>query len=188
MLIFAMPLTLPTKLTLGRIAAIPVISLLLVFPTAGTAWLAFGLFTAAGITDWLDGYLARRWNQTSRLGQLLDPIADKLLVVAVLLMLVYGGQINGWGLLPALAILLRELFIAGLREFLAGQQVVVPVSKLAKWKTAAQLTALAVLILVPALGTMASVTGHILLWIAAGLTVQTAYGYWQANRKLLLDA
>ena len=183
-----MTLTLPTKLTLGRVAAIPVIALLLAFPTSGTAWLAFILFTTAGITDWLDGYLARRWHQTSRLGQLLDPIADKLLVVAVLLMLVYGGQIGGWGLVPALAILLRELFIAGLREFLAGQQVVVAVSKLAKWKTAAQFIALSVLILVPALGDIATVVGHILLWIAAALTIQTAYDYWQANRKLLLEA
>jgi CDP-diacylglycerol--glycerol-3-phosphate 3-phosphatidyltransferase len=182
-----MQLNLPTKLTLARIAAIPVILLLLAFPTVWTAWLAFLLFVAAGITDWLDGYLARRWNQTSKLGQLLDPIADKLLVVAVLLMLVFSGQIGAWGMVPALAILLREIFIAGLREYLAGQQVIVPVSKLAKWKTAAQFTALAVLIVVPAIGDTAVILGHLLLWIAAVLTVKTAWDYWQANSRRLFE-
>ncbi len=177
--------SLANKLTLSRIVAIPVILLLLVIPYAWAAWLAVVLFTAAGITDWLDGYLARRDNQVSMMGQFLDPIADKLLVAAVLLLLVFNGQINGMTILPAVIILLREVAVSGLREFLADLRVSVPVSKLAKWKTAIQLFALGFLIVgkyAPD-SIQATFIGDLLLWIAGGITVITGYDYWRASLK-----
>lgn len=181
--------TIANKLTLSRIIAIPAILLLLVIPYAWASWLAMVLFSAAGVTDWLDGYMARRDNQVSMMGQFLDPIADKLLVASVLLLLVYNGQINGLSILPAIIILLREVAVSGLREFLAGLRVSVPVSRLAKWKTAIQLVALGFLIIgnhapevIPA-----AFIGDVLLWIAGGLTVITGYDYWRASLKHFKD-
>src|ERR1700722_16578180 len=133
--------SLANKLTMSRIAIIPVILLLLVIPHGWAAWLAVILFAAAGLTDWLDGYVARRDNEITTIGQFLDPIADKLLVASVILMLVYNQQISGLSVLPAVIILLREVAVSGLREYLAGLRVSVPVSRLAKWKTALQLIA-----------------------------------------------
>ncbi len=176
--------SLANKLTLSRIVMIPAILFLLVLPGGLAAWLAWLLFTIAGVTDFLDGYLARREHQVSRIGQFLDPIADKLLVSAVLLLLVYNGKISGLTVLPALVILLREVAVSGLREFLAGLRVSVPVSRLAKWKTTIQLFALGFLIV----GTEnapdwipATLCGDILLWLAGALTVMTAYDYWRAS-------
>jgi cardiolipin synthase len=173
------------KLTVSRILAIPVILLLLIIPQAWAAWLAMILFSVAGFTDWLDGYMARRDNQVSRIGQLLDPIADKLLVSSVILLLVFNGQISGLSVLPAVIILMREVAVSGLREFLAGLSVSVPVSKLAKWKTTVQMIALGFLIVgrhapstIPAL-----VIGDILLWLAGAFTVITGYDYWRASEK-----
>ena len=176
--------TLANKLTLSRIILIPAILFLMVLDGGWAAWLAWILFTIAGITDFLDGYMARRENQVSRIGQFLDPIADKLLVSAVILLLVYNGKISGLSVFPALIILLREVAVSGLREFLADLRVSVPVSHLAKWKTTIQLFALGFLII----GTEnapdmipATLFGDILLWIAGGLTVVTAYDYWRAS-------
>ncbi len=178
--------TLANKLTLSRILIIPAILFLLALPFGWAAWLAWFLFTLAGVTDYLDGYLARRDNQVSRLGQFLDPIADKLLVSAVLLLLVNSGKISGLAVFPALVILLREVAVSGLREFLADLRVSVPVSHLAKWKTTIQLIALGFLMVgsdnapwwIPA-----TPIGDLLLWIAGGLTLITGYDYWRASEK-----
>jgi cardiolipin synthase len=181
--------TLPNKLTLSRILAIPAILLLLVIPHGWAAWLALVIFVAAGVTDWLDGYVARRENQVTMLGQFLDPIADKLLVAAVILLLVYNQQIAGLTVFPAVIILLREVAVSGLREFLAGVRVSVPVSHLAKWKTFIQIVALSFLIVgryspdaIPA-----TAIGSIGLWIAGGLTALTAWDYWRASERHFMD-
>src|SRR5438876_3687961 len=133
-------------LTLSRIAAIPAVLGALYLPTGWGNWVAVVLFTLAGLTDLLDGYVARSWNQTSRLGRFLDPVADKLLVASTLLMLTYVRQIDGWSIIPALVILCREILVSGLREFLAELKVSVPVSGLAKWKTTIQMLAIGFLI------------------------------------------
>jgi len=183
---FSMFSSLANKLTLSRIVMIPVILFLLILPFSWAAWTAWGLFTIAGVTDWLDGYLARRDNQVSRIGQFLDPIADKLLVSAVILLLVYNRRIDGLTVLPALIILLREVAVSGLREFLAGLSVSVPVSNLAKWKTTIQLFALGFLIVgtdnAPA-WIPATLIGDVLLWVAGGLTAMTGYDYWRASQR-----
>ncbi len=178
--------TIANRLTLSRIFLIPVILILLVLPYGWAAWAACALFSIAGVTDWLDGYMARRENQVSRIGQFLDPIADKLLVSAVLLLLVYNRKIDGLSVLPAVIILLREVAVSGLREYLAGLSVSVPVSRLAKWKTTIQIFSLVFLIVgsdnapwwIPA-----TMIGDVLLWIAGGLTVLTGYDYWKASLK-----
>ena len=177
--------SLANKLTLSRILVIPAILVLLVIPHAWAAWLALMLFAAAGVTDWLDGYMARRDNQVSMLGQFLDPIADKLLISAVILFLVSSGQISGLSVWPAVVILMREVAVSGLREFLAGVRVSVPVSQLAKWKTFIQILALGFLIvgkyapdIIPAI-----TIGDIGLWLAGGFTVLTAWDYWRTSLK-----
>ena len=177
--------SLANKLTASRIAIIPVILLLLAIPRGWAAWLALIPFIAAGVTDYLDGYMARRDNQVTRLGQFLDPIADKLLISAVILLLVYSRQISGLSVLPALIILMREVAVSGLREFLADLRVSVPVSKLAKWKTTIQMVALGFLIVgkyapdsIPA-----TEIGDIGIWIAGGFTLITAWDYWRASLK-----
>ncbi|MDX9689811.1 MAG: CDP-diacylglycerol--glycerol-3-phosphate 3-phosphatidyltransferase [Proteobacteria bacterium] len=182
--------SLANKLTLSRIFLIPLILFLLVLPFQWAAWAAWLLFTVAGVTDWLDGYLARRDNQVSKIGQFLDPIADKLLVSAVILLLVYNEKITGLTVFPALVILLREVAVSGLREFLADLRVSVPVSRLAKWKTTIQLFALGFLIV----GTQntpewihATFWGDVLLWIAAVLTMITGYDYWRGSQKHFED-
>jgi len=181
--------SLANKLTLSRIVAIPVILILLMIDHPVAAWLAFILFVAAGITDMLDGYMARRDNQVSAIGQFLDPIADKLLVAAVILFLVANKQIYGLAIWPAVIILLREVAVSGLREFLAGVRVSVPVSQLAKWKTFLQIVALSFLLVgryapdaIPA-----TAIGDLGLWIAGVLTVFTAWDYWRASEKHFRD-
>jgi cardiolipin synthase len=171
--------SLPNLLTLGRIAAIPLIVALLYIEGATARWLALALFAAACITDYYDGLLARRRNEISALGRFLDPIADKLLVVAILVMLIATGQVAGLTVLAALAILGREILVSGLREYLGGLQVAVPVSGLAKWKTMVQMVALAVLLIAPALPglPLALLAGEVLLWLAAALTVVTGWSY-----------
>ena len=138
--------SLPNLLTLSRIVVIPIIIGLFFVREHWAAWTACVLFAAAAITDYIDGYLARSWSQVSLVGKFLDPIADKLLVAAVLFMLVAVDKLNGISVLPAVVILLREVLVSGLREFLAGIRVGMPVSKLAKWKTAIQMVALGILI------------------------------------------
>jgi len=171
--------SLPNLLTYGRIVAIPVVIYLIATGYPGLRWLAFVLYAAAAFTDWLDGYLARKWNQSSPLGRMLDPIADKLLVGALIVIFAWDGTLTPLDLVPAIAILLREIFVSGLREFMGTTNVVVPVTKLAKWKTTVQLVAIGALFIAPffaGIGLLASV----LLWLAAVLTVWTGAQYFMA--------
>ena len=180
-------MNLPNILTYGRIVAVPVLVAALFFLGGDLArWTAFTIFVLACITDYLDGYLARAWEQQSNLGRMLDPIADKLLVGATLIMLVYDHTISGWSLWAALIILSREILVSGLREFLAELKVSVPVTELAKWKTALQMVALGVLLAGPAgdrVITGVSQVGLAFLWLAALLTIWTGYDYLKAGIK-----
>ncbi|KQP50435.1 CDP-diacylglycerol--glycerol-3-phosphate 3-phosphatidyltransferase [Methylobacterium sp. Leaf399] len=178
-------------LTYGRLAAVPVMVALLYWPDEPAArFTALGVFVLAAITDYLDGYVARTYAQSSALGRMLDPIADKLLVAACLLMLSADGSISGWTLWAAIVILCREILVSGLREYLAELKVGVPVSKVAKWKTTLQLVAIGFLVAGPAgetllPGTMAAGIG--LLWLAAALTLYTGYDYMRAGIKHVID-
>lgn len=177
------------KLTMGRIAVIPVICVLMEMPGQWSNWLAMILFVLAAVTDYFDGYIARNYNQLSTWGRVLDPIADKLLVASVILMIAVTDRLNDINFVPALIILLREVAVSGLREFLAELRVGLPVSRLAKWKTAVQMTALPFLICNTVdfgLFTAGNV-GVVLIWIAAALTVVTGWDYWLASRKHLND-
>jgi cardiolipin synthase (CMP-forming) len=177
-------LSLPNVLTYARIVAVPAIVACLFFmPGEFGRWVALGLFTAACITDWLDGYLARVWHQQSMLGQMLDPIADKLLVGATLLILTHDNTINGWHIWAAVIILCREILVSGLREFLAELNVKIHVTQLAKWKTTLQMIALGTLLVGPAADRFfpgVTTVGMLLLWIAAILTLMTGYDYLRA--------
>jgi cardiolipin synthase len=179
------PLTsLPNLLTLSRILAIPLVVAMFFVPGDYARWFACVLFSAAALTDWLDGHMARRWAQQSELGRFLDPIADKLLVSATLFMLVAKGRFSAeWALLPALVILCREILVSGLREYLAELRVGLPVSRLAKWKTAIQMVAIGVLIVGDAGPAVLPVVriGETLLWVAALLTLVTGYDYLRAG-------
>src|SRR5260370_36437895 len=146
-------------------------------------WFACALFSAAGLTDWLDGHMARRWAQQSDFGRFLDPIADKLLVAATLFMLVAMDRLSPGAVLPALVILCREILVSGLREYLAELRVGLPVSKLAKWKTAIQMVAIGVLIVGdagPAFLPVAAIC-EMLLLVAVLLTPVTGCDYLRAR-------
>ncbi|MBL8629992.1 MAG: CDP-diacylglycerol--glycerol-3-phosphate 3-phosphatidyltransferase [Rhodospirillaceae bacterium] len=174
---------LPNILTMSRIIIIPVVVATFFFDSPTMRWTACALFTLAGITDFFDGYLARREKLVSRLGRFLDPIADKLLVVSVLLMIVAFDRVGPWSYLPALVILLREIFVSGLREFLAELHVGLPVTKLAKAKTTVQMVALGFLIVGSAAPSWipAELIGEIGIWIAAVITLVTGYDYLRAG-------
>ncbi|MBB6228426.1 CDP-diacylglycerol--glycerol-3-phosphate 3-phosphatidyltransferase/cardiolipin synthase [Polymorphobacter multimanifer] len=180
--------SLPNLLTLSRILAVPLL-VLLMWGRNPWEWLAaFALYSVAGLTDYLDGYLARAQGTVSKLGQFLDPIADKIMVAAVIIMLIHSGAIHGIATIAALIILLREIIVSGLREFLATLQVSVPVSQLAKWKTAAQMVALGALVLDGAADRLlpwlpALEIGLVSLWLAAALTLVTGYDYLRAGMK-----
>ncbi|AYJ88090.1 CDP-diacylglycerol--glycerol-3-phosphate 3-phosphatidyltransferase [Sphingomonas paeninsulae] len=173
-------LTLPNLLTLSRIVTLPLLVWLLWFPHWQLGYaLGFALYCLMGITDYFDGYLARAQGAVSKLGQFLDPIADKIMIASVILILVGTGDIAGWHKIAALVILLREIAVSGLREFLAEVRVSVPVSQLAKWKTTLQLVSLGALILAGALPLMLWIKtlGLVSLWAAAVLTVITGWDY-----------
>lgn len=177
-------LTLPNILTLSRIVTVPLLVALLWPADQGARWttgyaFAFGLYCLMGITDYFDGYLARAQGAVSKLGIFLDPIADKIMVGAVILMLTATRDIRGIHIIAAMVILLREIAVSGLREFLAGLQVSIPVSKLAKWKTAFQLICLGAMILAGALPEFPFVrlVGLTTLWAAATLTLITGWDY-----------
>ena len=198
-------LTLPNILTLSRIFAVPLLAFLLWWPEWKTGyWLAFVLYCLMGITDYFDGYLARSSGTVSKLGIFLDPIADKIMVAAVILVLTAQGYLRGpyvgdAHVIAGLIILVREIAVSGLREFLAGIQVSVPVTKLAKWKTTLQLVALGALIgggavhgppcasLAESCGTTADQWIHLVglssLWGAAILTLITGWDYLRAGVK-----
>jgi cardiolipin synthase len=173
-------LNLPNSLTVVRIVLIIPFAWLFFYGSVGARAGALGIFLLASATDWLDGYLARRLRQGSALGRMLDPIADKLLVATALVALIAAGEIAGWSIVPALAILLREIAVSGFREHLGQRGIVVPVSRLAKWKTAVQLVALIVL-LAPSEGLQP--WGLALLWLAAALTLITGWSYLDATLR-----
>ena len=184
------PLTsLPNLLTLSRILVIPVVIASFYVHGDYARWFACALFSAAGVTDWLDGHMARRWQQQSEIGRFLDPIADKLLVAITLMMLVAFNRLSTPALMPALIILAREILVSGLREFLAGLRVSVPVSRLAKWKTGIQMVAIGVLLIGdagPGFLPM-SFIGETLLWMAALLTLVTGYDYLRHGMKHMAE-
>jgi cardiolipin synthase len=185
----ARPFALPNILTYGRIVAVPIVVGAMFWQSIlhGGLWLrwfALAVFVVAGISDFLDGYLARAWAQQSSLGRMLDPIADKLLVASCLLMLAAEDTIHGYSLLAAVVILCREILVSGLREYLAELRVSVPVTALAKWKTTLQLVAVGFLItgeagdaVVPAITKI----GIALLWLSALLTLYTGWDYLRAG-------
>ncbi|MFN3891385.1 MAG: CDP-diacylglycerol--glycerol-3-phosphate 3-phosphatidyltransferase [Beijerinckiaceae bacterium] len=183
-------LSLPNLLTYGRVAAVPVVAGLLFWPLEDWArWSALAVFIIAAITDFFDGYLARAWSQQSSLGRMLDPIADKLLVAVCLLMLAADEEISGVHVWAAIIILSREILVSGLREFLAELRVSVPVTRVAKYKTAMQLVALGFLI-APSRGISfldTQTIGLALLWAAALLTLYTGYDYMRAGMKHMMD-
>src|SRR5882672_1015504 len=185
-------LSLPNILTYARIAAIPVVvgciyAQAIMDGPLWLRWVALAVFVAAGVTDFLDGYYARIWDQHSAFGRMLDPIADKLLVASCLLMLAADGIIHGWTLWAAIVILCREILVSGLREYLAALRVSVPVTKLAKWKTTVQLVAIGFLLAGEAgdqvIQVMPLVTqiGLLLLWASAIVTIYTGYDYFRAG-------
>ncbi|WP_294395703.1 CDP-diacylglycerol--glycerol-3-phosphate 3-phosphatidyltransferase [uncultured Sphingomonas sp.] len=178
-------LTLPNLLTLSRIIAMPVMVLLLWHPSTRDYWFAFGLYVLVGVTDYFDGYLARAQGAVSKLGIFLDPIADKIMVATVIVMLVFTRAIDGPAVIAALIILLREIAVSGLREFLAQLRVSLPVSQLAKWKTTFQLVSLGALIFAGAVPTQVWVAwvGLFSLWAAAGLTLVTGWDYLRVGLK-----
>lgn len=184
---------LPNILTYARIAAVPLVGLCFFIEgklqsSDFARWTALGIFIAASITDFLDGYLARIWKQTSNIGQMLDPIADKLLVATCLLLLAADTErtIAGWSLWAAIIILCREILVSGLREYLASLKVSVPVTRLAKWKTTIQMFAIGFLLAGPAGDKVLPYTTEIgitLLWISALVTLYTGYDYFRAGLK-----
>lgn len=184
---------LPNILTYARIVAVPLVVACLFWPKDDwVRWTAVGIYAVAGITDFFDGYLARALAQQSSMGRMLDPIADKLLVGAVLIMLVHTGDIQSYSVWAAIVILCREMLVSGLREFLAEVRVSVPVSRLAKWKTTAQIVSLGFLIAGSAgdhvLPEGWTVTiGLVLLWVAALLTLYTGYDYFKAGIRHILE-
>jgi cardiolipin synthase len=185
-------LSLPNLLTLSRIFAVPILVFLLWKPAPWDYAITFVLYCIVGITDYFDGYLARAQGQISKLGQFLDPIADKIMVAAVIIMLMASRKADGdapiiedFNVIPALIIMLREIMVSGLREFLAELKVSMPVNRLAKWKTALQLISLGALILGGSLPGQPwiHIVGVLSLWAAAALTLVTGYDYLRTGLR-----
>ncbi|KKB80145.1 CDP-diacylglycerol--glycerol-3-phosphate 3-phosphatidyltransferase [Devosia soli] len=175
------PLTLvPNVITIARIASIIPIVGLVMSGDSTMRIVAVLIYVVAAASDWVDGYLARAWNQYSDLGRMLDPIADKLLVGILITALAWSGSFSGWDMVPVVAILFREFFISGLREFLGSTAVVLPVSKLAKWKTTIQLVALAVVLVEPLISGIGLVS-DLILWVAGAITLWTGWNYLRAS-------
>jgi len=172
----------PNILTLSRIVVIPLLVGAFYLPSGWAYGVAAGLFAYASVTDFFDGYMARAWSAQSALGRFLDPIADKLLVAAAIMMLVEDDRAH---VLPSLAILCREILVSGLREYLADFKVSMPVSSLAKVKTAVQMLSIFLLLLGPALPAAWQIVeaGNLLLWVAAALTLITGYAYLRIGLK-----
>jgi cardiolipin synthase len=203
--------TIPNTLTVLRLLAAPGVAVMfLYFNRPWADWLALTLFIGAAVTDWFDGYLARLWKQESRLGAMLDPIADKAMVVIAIMVITGYSGMNPWLILPATAILFREVFVSGLREYLGSRAGELKVTRLAKWKTTAQMVAIAILFLgtgltyleegkppragegmLPAGYTWAAIAnyaGLVLIWIAAGLTAVTGWDYFRKALPYLREA
>ena len=181
---------LPNLLTLSRIAAIPLIVVLVALRSPACDLIACVVFSAAAITDYFDGRIARVRRQTSDIGRMLDPIADKLLVGATIMMLAGTDRLTALGLYPAVVILLREILVSGLREYLAGIRIGLPVTRLAKWKTGFQMGALGTLLAGDPSAVMLhlgflpiSMIGEAMLWVAAALTLLTGWDYLTAGLR-----
>ena len=190
---------LPNALTILRIALVPVFAIAFVLPGDGARLVAFAVFCIAGFSDWLDGFAARKLNACSDFGRMLDPIADKVLVAVALVMLVAEGTFRRVNpetgasvfsllrLVPVLIILAREILVSGMREFLAGTRVSLPVTAIAKFKTAVQMVAIGAMILTPLADTIVpgipsltyAAIAYLLLWLAAALTVYTGVIYFR---------
>lgn len=202
--------TIPNTLTLLRLLAAPGVAVMfLYFNRPWADWLALTLFIGAAITDWFDGYLARLWKQESRFGAMLDPIADKAMVVIAIMVITGYSGMNPWLILPATVILFREVFVSGLREYLGARAGTLPVTRLAKWKTTAQMVAIAILFLGTGLtyleegrppragegmlpenmtwAGLANYTGLALIWVAAFLTAVTGWDYFTRSLPFLKE-
>lgn len=202
--------TLPNTLTVLRLLAAPGVAVMfLYFHRPWADWLALALFIVAAITDYFDGYLARLWKQESKFGAMLDPIADKAMVVIAIMVLTGYSGMNPWLILPATVILFREVFVSGLREYLGAEAKLLKVTKLAKWKTTAQMVAIAILFLgtgldylekgrapragegdLPTGATLADTANHVglaLIWVAAFLTAVTGWDYFRKALPFLRD-
>lgn len=176
-------LNLPNTLTIARLLLLPVIVWLFFMEPqwqATAAWWCFGLYAVAAITDWFDGYVARKMNLVTPFGTFLDPISDKIFVAAMLVLLVGFGRLPDLWMVCVIVILAREFLVSGLREFLGPKNIKVPVSKLAKWKTTVQMVATGVLIIGPYF-TYGLEAGQWLMVLAAALTVITGWGYMKAG-------
>lgn len=203
--------TLPNTLTVLRLLAAPGVAVMfLYFSRPAADFLALALFVGAAITDWFDGHLARLWKQESRFGAMLDPIADKAMVVIAITVITGYSGMNPWLILPATVIIFREIFVGGLREYLADRAGLLKVTRIAKWKTTAQMVAIAVLFLGLGLATLdvpqpprvgrvglppgttwaglATWLGLLLIWIAAALTALTGWDYFRKSLPFLRDA
>jgi cardiolipin synthase len=187
-----MNFNLPNILTFSRIVSVPLVGVLMFLPSPLGNWIPFALYTYACLTDFFDGYLARVWQQQSALGRFMDPIADKLLIAGVLLILVATDRITGLTILPAAIILFREILVSGLREFLAEVRVEVPVTILAKWKTLIQMLALGFLLVGAAGPDFGPVSteqiGIAGIWLAAVITVGTGYDYLKAGLRHIAES
>tara|TARA_B100000965_G_scaffold391596_1_gene399851 strand:- start:87 stop:674 length:588 start_codon:yes stop_codon:yes gene_type:complete len=180
-----MNLKIPNILTIGRIIIVPIFVLSFYLPGIVGDLVPFFLFVIASFTDYLDGLLARLYKEESKLGELLDPIADKILVAAALVLLVMNGIIKNYEVIAAIVILTREILISGLREFLAkNKETSIPVSSLSKFKTLIQMLSIALLLtgdtgnkIINFQDYNAQTVGIILLWISAFLTIYTGYDY-----------
>jgi cardiolipin synthase len=202
--------TIPNTLTLLRLLAAPGVAVMfLYFNRPWADWLALTLFIGAAITDWFDGYLARLWKQESRFGAMLDPIADKAMVVIAIMVITGYSGMNPWLILPATLILFREVFVSGLREYLGARAGTLPVTPLAKWKTTAQMVAIAILFLGTGLtyleegrppragegmlpenmtwAGLANYAGLTLIWVAAFLTAMTGWDYFSRSVPYLKE-
>jgi len=202
--------TVPNILTVLRLVAAPGVALMfLYFSRPWADWFALALFIGAAITDWFDGYLARAWQQQTRFGTMLDPIADKAMVVIAIMVITGYSGMNPWLIIPAAAILFREVFVSGLREFLGDRAALLKVTPLAKWKTTSQMVAIGVLFLGTGLAyveagrppragegelpstisaaSMATGAGLVLIWVAAALTLATGWDYLRKALPHLRD-
>ena len=179
-----MKLKIPNILTIGRIILVPIFIATYYLPGAMGDWIPFFIFVLASFTDFLDGLLARLYKEESKLGELLDPVADKIVVASALILLVMDNTIEGYEVIAAIIIMIREIIISGLREFLAKAQIAIPVTKLAKYKTFIQMLSIAILLTGESGNSLMSFgdynahsIGIVLLWLAAFLTIYTGYDY-----------
>ncbi len=170
----------PNILTLARLALLPPMIVLFFLPLEWAAWICLGLYVVGAVTDFLDGWIARRFNMTSEFGAMMDPISDKIFVVTIMLMLIAVGRIEGLMVLSVVIIIIREFTVSGLREYLGPKGITLPVTNLAKWKTALQMGALGFLIIGPYLF-WAYILGSAALIGAALLTLITGWIYLKAG-------